>query len=189
MAHLDAATRYRLERLRETDTTGVYASDEPSEGSDRSGAMTVTIDPTLRVASVQVGSIEPLRSVDALNAVFAEAYAAALAARFSDGQHAGPTVSGDRPVARRQHLTVRPPTPDMLNRHQVRVQTNTQPRMRTPREGVGVSTNECVTVTVSPVGARGRIDADPGWLQQTNAARLGAAIAEAFQAAYTRRDS
>jgi hypothetical protein len=52
-----------------------------------------------------------------------------------------------------------------------------------------VSDNQCVSVVLPPTGGRGRLQVDPGWLQQTSGTRLGAAITEAYVAAYTRRDS
>jgi hypothetical protein len=86
-------------------------------------------------------------------------------------------------------LAVRRPTSDLLDRHEIRVRDHLQPRRPHPREHAGVSDNRCVSVTLPVTGGRGRLQVDPGWLQQTTGTRLGAAITEAYVAAYARRDT
>ena len=158
----------------------------PSTGTSADGSISVATDATLRVTGVQVHTMEPLRDASRLDEAFAAAYVAALAGgRPGDGT----TPAIDRLRPQRLVLTVRRPTPDLVNRHEVRIRDHLQPRRPHPREHVGRSDNGCVTVTLPVAGGRGRLDVDPGWLQQTSGTRLGAAITEAYVAAYTRRDS
>ena len=154
------------------------------------GALTVTLDAGLRVTGVQVHVVEPLRDPARLEEAFAAAYAEALT-REVPVATAVPSLPTLRPT--RVVLTVRPPTQAVLDRHEVRVRDHLAPRRPHPREQTGVSDNECVRVVLPPTGGRGRLEVDPGWLQQTNGTRLGAAITEAYAAAYAgadrRRDS
>ena len=188
MAHLDAATRQRLEALRATDTTGVYASDEQTEGSDATGAMAVTVDPTLRVTCVEVRSLEPLRTPTALRQAFEAAYRDALARRLRRDDHAPDDRQRERPVARRVRRISAAPTPELVNRHQIRYRERGTSAAGQRGLVVGTSTNGCVTVVLPPANPRGVLDSDPGWLATTTGARLSAAITEAFAEAYARRD-
>lgn len=186
MPLLDLSSRDRLERLRATDVTGVYASDDPSHGTDPTGSVTVTIDPTLRATLVRIESVERVRSPEQLAHAVGAAYSAALSARFAGPDDAN--ADDPPPGARRVRLQVRP-IPDLVARHQAGRQTTPRPRRRVPREEVGTSVNGCVTVTLPVFGPRGRADADAGWLRQANGAQVGAAVTEAFHDAYSRRDS
>ena len=188
MAHLDFATRERLEQLRATDTIGLYASDEPSMGSDRDGALTVTIDPTLRVQQVQVHSVDALRTPAQVRDAFEAAYHDALSRRLpdsDDGQEAG---TAERPVARRVRRISARPTRERLDRHQIRYRERNRPATHIRGEVTGTSQNDCVSVTLGPASPRGVLEVDPGWLATTVGSRLGGAITEAFHDAYARRD-
>ena len=153
-------------------------------------ALTVTVDPQLRVTGVQVHTVEPLRDPVRLDEAFASAYAEALAGRrpIETPAESLATLRPQRVV-----LTVRKPTAAALDRHEVRVRDHLQPRRPRPREQTGVSANQCVSVILPPTGGRGHLRVDAGWLQQTNGTRLGAAITEAYADAYAqthaRRDS
>jgi hypothetical protein len=182
MTHLAPDDRVRLERLRATDTTGVYAGDEPSTGSSPDGALTVTIDPLLRVVAVHVHAAEELRTDEALNKALAEAYRNALAARL---QPRDSSPGAARPVARKVRRVSARATPARLERHQVRHRP--QPQGPGARPVSGSSDNQCVTVTLAPATPRGSVATDPGWLAQTTAARLSGALTEAFLDAHTRR--
>jgi DNA-binding protein YbaB len=150
------------------------------------GAISVSLDPRLRVTGVQVHSVELLRDPARLEEAVAAAYTAALSAQLPP-ETAAPALAQLRP--RRHTLTVRKPTPELLDRHEIRVRDHLEPRTPRPHEVTGRSDNECVSVTLPVTGGRGRLQVDPGWLQQTNGTRLGAAITEAYAAAYARRDS
>ena len=186
MTHLAPDDQVRLEQLRATDTTGLYASDEPSTGTSSDGSLSVTIDPTLRVVSVQVHAVDQVRGSDALDAAVSTAYTAALAARLPAAEDRPDGSPAARPVARRVRRVSAAPTPARLNRHQSRYHQQPPLVRRTPV--TGVSDNECVTVTLGPAGPRGVVAADPGWLAQTSGPRLAVAVTEAFQDAHTRRD-
>lgn len=188
MAQLDAATRQRLEQLRATDTIGVYASDEPTEGTDRTGALTVTIDPTLRVVGTEALHIDGLRTPAELGAAVASAYRAAITARLRRDAPDQPRGARPVPVATPVRPDIR--KDELLNRHYIFEATREQRRARRPASGVvtGRSRNDCVWVTLSPASAMGTVDADPGWLAQTTGSLLASALTEAFEDAYSERD-
>jgi hypothetical protein len=188
MSNLDERDRQRLARLRARDVTGVYADDSPAAGTDPDGAVTLTLDPTLRILRAEVGRIDLVRTEDALNSALTSAYAVALSGRAA---HADPadTPHGEPPQPRRLRLEVRRPTPEMLARHQVRERANARPRPRFPREERGTSANGCLAVTLPVASPRGPVEVDHGWLQLANSAQLGAALTEAYNDAYSRRDS
>jgi hypothetical protein len=187
--HLDPDTRTRLARLREYDTTGLYASDEPSDGTDPGNALTVTIDPTLRVTGVQIHRIDALRPPNSLPETFKAAYAAALAARRRGHQPA--KESAVRPRATSAPLTLSTaPARELLDRHSIRRERklNPQPGFGS-REAAGISQNQCVTVALPPASSAGSMAVDSGWLQNASASNVARAIVEAFTDAYTKRDS
>jgi hypothetical protein len=183
MTHLAPDDRVRLERLRATDTTGVYSGDQPTTGAAPDGSLTVTIDPLLRVVAVQVHAADALRTDDALNQALTGAYRSALGARVRPSGDSAPDAP--RPVARRVRRVSARATPERLERHQVRHRPQpSAPRVRTV---TGSSDNDCVTVTLAPAASRGVVTADPGWLAQTTAPRLSGALTEAFLDAHSRR--
>lgn len=188
MAKMDAATRQRLERLRATDTTGLYASDQPTEASDPAGAVTATVDPTLRVLRVQVNRLEAVRTPAALTEAFEAAYRAALSRRVRRSEDRSGSSSAARPVARRIRRISPAPTPELLDRHETRYRDRGLAPARRRGEVVGTSRNECVSVTLPAANPRGLLDVDPGWLAVTTRSRLSGAITEAFADAYARRD-
>lgn len=187
----DPETRARLERLRATDRTGRYAGDQPSQGSDREAALTVTVDPTLRVLRVDVRRPDAVRLPDQLAAAVAEAYRDALRARVADRRDER-RRRGERPVA--TAAPVPRPVFDrrLLDRHQVREATRAERHdpgraRRLPRPGVGRSRNGCVVVRLGLVSPVGPVETDPGWLATATADHLGNALTEAFRAAYEER--
>lgn len=182
MTHLAPDDHVRLERLRATDTTGVYASEDPTTGTSPDASVSVTIDPLLRVVAVQVHAAEGLRTDDALDEALAGAYRNALSARVRP-RESPPGAS--RPVARRVRRVSARATPERLERHQVRHRPQ-QPGLR-GGPVTGTSDNRCVTVTIGPASSRGVVSTDPGWLTQTTATRLSAALTEAFLDAHSRR--
>ncbi|GAB3256759.1 hypothetical protein [Nocardioides dilutus] len=188
MTQLAPDDQVRLEGLRATDTTGVYASDEPSTGAAPDGSVRVTIDPLLRVVAVQVHVADGLRTDASLNQALAGAYRNALATRVTPSPDALPPDAlpgAPRPVARRVRRVSARATPERLERHQVRHQPRSSARLSRPV--TGRSDNDCVTVTLAPANPRGVVTADPGWLAQTTAPRLSGALTEAFLDAYSRR--
>jgi DNA-binding protein YbaB len=184
MTHLAPDDHVRLERLRATDTTGVYAGDEPTTGTSPDGSVTVTIDPLLRVVAVQVHAAEGLRTDESLNEALSGAYRDALARRVTPSSP-DPQPGTPRPVARRVRRVSARATPERLERHQVRYRP--QPSAGRARSVTGSSDNQCVTVTLAPSASRGVVTADPGWLAQTTGPRLSGALTEAFLDAHSRR--
>lgn len=187
MSHLATATRERLERLRATDTLGIYASDQGSTGTDPERSLIVSVDPTNRVERVHVSDVERVRTPAELRSALGAAYTNALDERLARTRPVD--TDKPRPVVARTPVRVRPVTPEMLNRHRIRTdQGGRRPTVRRWRQEFGASDNDCVTVALPPASSSGEIDADPGWLQNATAANLGVAITQAFTAAYRRRD-
>lgn len=190
MTYLDPQARDRLERLREHDSTGLYASDEPRDGTDQAGAITVTIDPTLRVTGVQIHKIELVRPPRSLADVFKEAYGAAVASGKPKPKTMPESSDRPRPVATAAPITARVSRDEALHRHRIRRELQLAPDR--PRFGSGaaegVSVNKCVTVAIPAARAVGTVTADPGWLQNASASNVANAIVEAFTEAYARRD-
>jgi len=190
MPTLDQATQDRLDRLRATDKTGIYHSDEPSHGADPEGALAVTLDPTFRIEVVRVADAAKVRTPDELRSALDAAWAMALAQHVHDGpDNEAPARERERPRAARLVLTPPPLTHESHHRHEIRDRENARPRRLRRGGAVGISHNECVTVTLPAALTWGRLEVDPGWLRNTSAANLGTAITEAYHAAYTRRDS
>ena len=183
MTHLAPDDHVRLERLRATDTTGVYSGDEPSTGTSPDGSLSVTIDPLLRVVAVQVHVADGLRTDASLNQALTGAYRDALATRVAPTPDS--PQGATRPVARRVRRVSARATPERLARDHVRYRP--QPSAQPARPVSGSSDNQCVTVTVAPTTPRGVVTADPGWLAQTTAPRLSGALTEAFLDAHSRR--
>lgn len=160
--------------------------NHPTTDGAMTGTMTVSIDANLRVTGVEVHTVEPLREPARLEEAFAAAYTEALAGEVPLVTPA-PSLATLRP--RRLVLTVREPTQALLERHEVRVRDHLQPRNPHRREHTGLSSNRCLSVTLPVTGGRGRLQVDPGWLQQTTGTRLGAAITEAYADAYAHADA
>jgi len=191
LSYLDSATTARLERLRESDSIGLYASDEPSEGNDPDNALTVVIDPTLRVTAVHVHLVDKVRQPSALADAVKAAYAAAMAARLPKRESTERSSRAPRSVASAAPVTIVPGQvrAEMLDRHRIRRESKLVAAAPFGfGEATGISGNECVTVTLPPASSSGAVSADPGWLQNASAANLAKAVAEAFTDAYQRRD-
>jgi hypothetical protein len=187
--YLDSATRARLDRLRESDSIGLYASDDPSDGNDPDNALTVTIDPTLRVVAINIHAIDKVRQPSAVTDACKAAYAAAIAARLPREEPAQPDRDQPRPVANGEPIAFVTRPGDLLNRHRSRRESRlSAPASFGSRAATGVSTNDCVTVDLPPANSSGTVTVDPGWLQNTTASNLAKAILEAFTDAYTKRD-
>ena len=183
------STSARLAELRRTDATGVYASDEPADGTDPSGAVTVTIDPTNRVTAVRLSNDERIRTSAGLAEAFESAYSAALANRLKRSRAARPPRPATRPRAVATRPVFRRPTPEQLQRHRIRTETPRTAARSSPGQVVGVSANDCVQVTLAPAQSSGTVVADPGWLANASPSNIASAITEAFHAAYVERDS
>lgn len=184
---IDPGTRDRLEQLRATDVTGIHASDQPTEGTDPGAAVTVTVDPTLRITAVRVRDVDAVRSPDAVTSAFEAAYRAALILRLRPHDDGG-AAGRSRPVARRVRRVNPAPTAERLARHRSRHGDPERPRDRRLGEVTGTSANRYVSVRLPVANPRGHLDVDPTWLAVTTRARLGRAITEAYADAYTRRD-
>ena len=156
-------------------------SNEPGD------SVRVAIAPPNRVAHVHVLRAEAVTTPAELDAAVRAAYRVALAERRRTPD--GP-ARRERPVARSIRLTVPALTPGSYDRHQVREASRTERAVSRGNPGVvsGRSTNDCVTVTLAPASAAGRVDADPGWLRTATATSISRAVTEAFVAAYAERD-
>ena len=178
-----------LRELRRTDATGVYAGDGPTEGTDPTGALTVTIDPTNRVVDARVEEATAVRTPEGLAEAFAAAYATAVAARLRQRRGSrAPRPEGHRPVAVATRPVFRRPTPEQLERHRVRQESATRTRRGHPGEVEGVSGNDCVHVTLAPAQPTGTVTADRGWLANARTTNIASALVEAFTDAYDKRD-
>jgi hypothetical protein len=189
LSYLDSATRARLDRLRESDSIGLYASDDPSDGNDPDNALTITIDPTLRVSAVNIHAIDKVRQPSALAKACKAAYAAALAARLPRMEPGGGGRAAPRPVANGGPIAFVTRPGDLLHRHRTRRESrlDASPAFGS-REATGVSSNGCVAVDLPPANSFGSVTAEPGWLLNATASNLAKAVLEAFTDAYTKRD-
>ena len=170
-------------------TTHGSEDARPSEGSDPSGAVSVTIDASYRVSDVRVVDRPEARTPDGLAQAVAGAYEAAMAARLERLRALRPPrPAGERPVPVATLLTVRRPTAEDLTRHRIRKESPTLPQHGDPGEVTGVSRNDCVHVTLPPAQPRGTVTADPGWLANAQTANIASALVEAFTDAYRQRD-
>ncbi|MBA3781479.1 MAG: hypothetical protein H0X12_06440 [Nocardioides sp.] len=164
------------------------ANVEPAEGADPTGAITVTIGATRRVSAVRVSENATIRTPDGLAQTLAEAYSAALTAQLEASRRERPRRDpGQRPKPVATLPTFQRPTREQLSRHRIREESRNIPRA-TPGDAVGISSNECVTVTLIPAQPVGPVTADAGWLANASLDNLASAITEAFQNAYTERD-
>lgn len=196
MTFLEPEDRARLDRLRELDTTGLYASDEPTEGVDAKGALAVTVDALNRVRLVRVTDIGKVRDGDDFRAAFDAAYNHALHLKLARSDR--PVISLDQArnaLASRPRAEVRRPgastmtaatggaAPGAVARRERRV---------TGRRWIvvtGRSANRCVTVSLEPASARGRLALDQGWLSNAEPGNVANAVVEAFSAAYEKRSN
>ena len=155
--------------------------------NDPGDSVRVAIDPPNRVAHVHVLRAEGVSTPETLDAAVAAAYRTALA-----GRRRTPATQArrERPVARSIRLTAPALTPGSYDRHRVREASQAERAMRrgTPGAVTGRSTNDCVTVTLGPASAAGRVDADAGWLRTATSTSISRAVTEAFTAAYAERD-
>lgn len=162
--------------------------DEPSEGTDPDGVLTVTIDPRLKVTRAVVHDADAIRTPDTLTDTFTTAYRRAIAARVPAAERAE-RRRGERPVAVATPVTKPAFDPSMLDRHRIRDASRAERRAprRLPRAAVGRSGNECVLVHVGLISPVGRIEVDPGWLANATASAIGDALSEAHHDAYEQR--
>ena len=170
MASLDPETRARLDELRRHDRSGSYSSDRPVSAGDPTGTLTVTLDPTNRVATVSCLHLDDsLRTPGALDGAVRAAFVQASlqrireseAGRQAENRLTRPTpLRVERPPKRRLDDVLQsgrtPEPPDFE-------QSLAQLRRETGA-AEGVADNECVTVTLDAGGSAGTVAADPGWL-------------------------
>jgi hypothetical protein len=182
----------RLARLRQYDTTGFYLSDEPAEGSDDSGCLTVVVDPTNRVIGVRVnGSADAVRTPTKLSAAFDEAVGRARYERYLAG--AGPQADNDPPTV---VLGAGPHPRRLIDNFDITGQEPTGELRGASRHfaarglnrAEGSSDNQCVTVTLDLASAHGSMAVDSGWLANASAGSIAAAITQAYLAAYREQD-
>ena len=188
--------RDRLERLRRHDKMGFYAGDDPTTGSDSTGAVSVTVDPTNRVTQVTVTGPadqvrDPVRLSDAIDQAAGAARTARLRASRPESFEPAAAADRRRPVARRLEATARAvenyqetgkvPNGTLrgLSRHFVH--HDLEP-------AVGTSDNKCVVVTLDLASSHGRVDVDRAWLANARSANIGLAVTQAFANAYRKQD-
>jgi DNA-binding protein YbaB len=181
----------RLATLELNGLGDYYRRDATGSGSDPTGSVTVTVDPTDRVVLVRVnGEAATVRTPELLDAAVLQAHVAAQLAR-RDAVRPRPERTGARPLATGAgNRPVR--ALDNLWAQGRTTSDRTLPahprRSRDLGPATGTSDNDCVTVTLGIASSQGRVAADPGWLVNATSESIGNAITQAFAAAYRRRD-
>lgn len=168
-------------------SSGGYSGASPGAAPGGS-PIQVDLDRHGRVVTVNVLRLtEDLRTSTGLD----EAFQKALARRRSDELPAAPPVvdaSGRIQVARTT-VPARRPLRELVREAMLHDTSVPTARSTTLIGGErGVSENDCLTVVLDPAGQGGDLEADPGWLRQAAASKVGAAITQAFDAAYRERD-
>ena len=187
----------RLAELRRYDSVGHYTHDRPVTGQDETGTVLVTVDPTRRVVGVASGRLdESLRRPAGLAHAVRRAHTDAV----MDGIELGLRAQGrvDPRAPRRSRAFAPGPPPSMAALHPDFGYTTVdealfrslsgRPGARRGGRTVGISDNQCVTVTLDAAGPCGDVDADPGWLANAGPAAVATAVQQAFTAAYEKRD-
>ena len=183
--------------LRRSDSVGHYVHDRPVTGRDETGTLLVTVDPTRRVVGVSSGRLdESLRRPAGLAHAVRRAHTDAV----MDGIELGLRDQGriDPTAPRRTHAHAAGPPPSVSELHpdlgyapvdlELFRSLSSRAEARASGPHVGVSDNDCVTVTLDPAGPCGDVETDPGWLANAAPAAVAAAVLQAFTAAYEKRD-
>jgi hypothetical protein len=195
MSHEDDTMQRRLAALRRTDASGFYASSDPATGTDATGTITVTVDPTNRITHVAVaGSADQVRDPERLSEAIDQAAGAARTARLRASRPAAfapAAAARRRPVARRFEATARAvenyqetgrvPSGALRGLSSHFVEHDLEP-------AVGISDNECVVVTLGLASSHGRVEVDRAWLANARSASIGPAVTQAFANAYRKQD-
>lgn len=166
------------------------------EDPEREPWLQVEVDAGYRYVRTAVHRLDDDgREVDALVAAFDRAYARAIETSAS-ARPVTDRTAGGRVATARGHVSRMPtrrdtpgrvPRWDLINAGSSGVGVPDTPGV--PAAVTGQSDNTCVTVRLDPASSRGRlVDVDQGWLRQTSAARLAAAIDESFVDAYRKGD-
>ena len=187
MSHgTDVHLTERLDAYRRFHPEGYGTAD--TSAADPSEAVEVTVDPTDRLTIVQVLRAEGVRTPERLEEAVAGGYRAAVSRRRA-------TLRGDRPRDHRARARSNRRPPVAVENWMVH---GWQPEPATVQmhdfdasdigEVRGGSDNECVEVELGIASSFGSLSSDPGWLANATAAQIGAAVTQAFAAAYRNRD-
>lgn len=182
--HKDVHLEERLAAYRKHHPEG-YGTTETT-ATDPTSAVELTVDPTDRVVAVRVLQAELVRTPQQLDEAVAGAYRAAVSQRRAALR--GPrddrvrARSNPLPVVAVENWMVKGwrPDPATVQMHEF------DSRDIGPVDGV--SDNECVEVHLPIASAFGTVASDPGWLANAGASNVGAAVTQAFAAAYRKRD-
>jgi len=164
----------------------------PAPTTSRTTAVVVGLDASRRVSGISITALpEDLRTPAGLTAALRRAYLDAVGARL-DERLGSARPQGERPVARAER-TPAPPRSDDYGHvpHEQLVEFWKRDLPEPPRatgHETGVSSNECVRVRLHTTDHFADIDLDPGWLQSARVSSVAAAVLEAFQDAYTKRN-
>ena len=186
----------RLAELRRFDSVGHYVHDSPVTGQDETGTLFVTVDPTRRIVGVASGRLdESLRRPDGLAHAVRRAHTDAVMDAIELGLRAQDRIDPQAP--RRNHAAPAGPPPSVAELHpdfgyapvDMELFRSLEGRASGPRgPAVGISDNQCITVTLDASGPCGDVETDPGWLANAAPAAVAAAVQQAFTAAYEKRD-
>lgn len=190
---LSSAGWARLTALREARGSG-FRSEDPATGTDETGAVEITIDPTGWVTAVRLISLPPeLRETAAFTEAVRSAYVNAQTARtIADLRLEPPAkleerrrrgrelLEGRRPPTVRR---VRPPAPIVRPSGPVSIGGPLEPPAGTARH-VGRSREGEITVTITRGNGLVAMQVSPEWLARTDPETAHHALREAFAAAY-----
>ena len=164
----------------------------PAPTTSSTTAVVVNLDASRQVSGISITALsEDLRTPGGLTAALRRAYLDAVGARLDERLGSG-RPRGERPVARTER-TPAPARSDSFGHvpHEELVEfwkrDVPEPSRPAGRE-VGVSSNQCVRVRLHATDHFADIDLDPGWLQSARVSSVAAAVLEAFQDAYTKRN-
>lgn len=151
----------------------------------------VTLADRGRIARVDVRSLpDPARRPQVFNEAFQEAVSRARSAT----RPAAPGVVGPDGRVRAARV-VAPPSRPLRELVEEAIATR-DPHRRPVGSGdapegrvTGTSDNDCVTVVLDPSGPGGELEIDAGWLSHAARQSVGAAVQQAFTAAYEIRES
>ena len=156
--------------------------------------VTVELDAARQVRGVRFDSLsDELRAPDALVRALHRAYLDAISAQLEGSRGERRRDPGERPVA----LAERTPAPSSSSRfgstpfEELTAFWAAHPDPQTSSAGerpTGVSRNDCVHVRLHATDHFADIDVDPGWLRSARVDAVAAAVLQAFEDAYTKRD-